>query len=287
MNRIEEASGWRQLVYSRGGEEITLEVGAVIFAAGWPGNADGLNLSAAGIELRRDGCVRVDDTLRTSASHVFAAGDITGRMMLVQSATHEAETSAENAVLDGSRYLHHAVVSQGGFTDPENGSVGLTEEAARRERDCAVAVVPCADLDHGIIDGRPEGSCKLIVSRTTRRILGAHIVGEQAVEIAQVTATAMRDGMPVEQLADVELAYPTYTALIGLAARRISRDLGLVPLAFAEGDGHERLRAAEWNVRAAEEPGFGYRWPASALSKRAILRDALLGWTTPFVAALS
>ncbi len=72
--------------------------------------------------------------------------------------------------------------------------------------------------------------CKFLVSRSTRRVLGAHIVGEQAVEIVQVVATAMRAGMRVEQLADLELAYPTFTAIVGLAARRIVRELGLVPV---------------------------------------------------------
>jgi pyruvate/2-oxoglutarate dehydrogenase complex dihydrolipoamide dehydrogenase (E3) component len=170
--------------------------------------------------------------------------------MLVQSATHEAEVAAENAVLDGRRTLRHAVVPHGGFTDPEYGSVGFTEEEARREHDCTVAVVPYTDLDRGIIDGRPEGSCKLIVSRETRRVLGAHIVGEQAVEVVQLAATAMRAGMRVEQLADLELAYPTFTAAVGLAARRITRALGFIPLARAERDGNEQLRAAEWELRS-------------------------------------
>ncbi len=223
----------------------------MVFAVGLPRNADELNLTAAGVEVGRGGYVLVDDTLRTAAPNVFAAGDLTGRMMLVQSATHEAEVAAENAVLDGARTLRHAVVPHGGFTDPEYGSVGLTEEEARSVHDCAVAVVPYADLDRGIIDGRTGGSCKLIVSRASRRVLGAHIVGEQAVEVVQIAATAMRAGMRVEQLADLELAYPTFTAVVGLAARRISRALGLVPLALSRSsDGSERLRAAEWELRS-------------------------------------
>jgi pyruvate/2-oxoglutarate dehydrogenase complex dihydrolipoamide dehydrogenase (E3) component len=112
-------------------------------------------------------------------------------------------------------------------------------------------VAPYADLDRGIIDGRPGGSCKLIVSRATRRILGAHnIVGEHALEMVQIAATAMRAGMCVEQLADLELAYPTFTAVVGLAARRITRTLGLVPLAPVGHEGSERLRAAEWELRS-------------------------------------
>ena len=174
------------------------------------------------------GYVTVDDALMTSAPHVFAAGDVTGRMMLVQSATYEGTLAAENAALGAERGYRHAIVPHGGFTDPEYAGVGLTEDRARDEvgdADCAVAVVPYADLDRGVIDGRPEGMCKLVVSRSSRRVLGAHIVGEQAVEVVQLAAAAMRAGMPVEQLADLELAYPTFTSIVGLAARRIVREL--------------------------------------------------------------
>jgi hypothetical protein len=107
-----------------------------------------------------------------------------------------------------------------------------------------------ADLDRDIIDGLHIGSCKLIVSRATRCVLGAHIVGEQAVEVVQIAATVMRAGKGVEQFADLELAYPTFTTVVGLAARRISRTLGLVPLASTGGDCSERLRAAEWELRS-------------------------------------
>ena len=123
VRRIERTNGNVRLFYSWGGEERPLEVAAVVLAVGWPGNVEPLNLGAAGVETER-GYVRVDDSLRTSAPHVFAAGDATGRMMLVQSATHEGEIAAENAVLGGSRSLKHAVVPHGGFTDPEYGSVG-------------------------------------------------------------------------------------------------------------------------------------------------------------------
>jgi pyruvate/2-oxoglutarate dehydrogenase complex dihydrolipoamide dehydrogenase (E3) component len=128
--RIEESGGGRRLTYSRNGHESTLEVGAVIFAAGWPGNGDCLNLSGADVEVGRGGYVRDDDALRTSAPHVFAAGDLTGRMMLVQSATHEAEIAAENAVLDADRTLRHAVVPHSGASPTP--STGVL--ASRRRR---------------------------------------------------------------------------------------------------------------------------------------------------------
>jgi pyruvate/2-oxoglutarate dehydrogenase complex dihydrolipoamide dehydrogenase (E3) component len=140
-------------------------------------------------------------------------------------------------------------VPHGGFTDPEYGSVGLTEGGARAAgHDFVAPAVPYADLDRGVIDGRPEGFCKLVVDRESRRLLGAHIVGEQAVEVVQIAATAMRAGMTVEDLADVELAYPTFTAVVGLAARRAVRDLGLVATSPEYG-APERTRAVEWEHR--------------------------------------
>jgi hypothetical protein len=74
-----------------------------------------------------------------------------------------------------------------------------------------------------VIDGHTDGACKLIASRGSRRILGAHVVGEQAVEVVQLIAAGMAAGMTVEELADLELAYPTFTAIVGLAARRLAR----------------------------------------------------------------
>jgi dihydrolipoamide dehydrogenase len=247
LEGIERENELLKLSYSQGNETRELDTEAVVLAVGWPGNVEAFNPGAAGVETGR-GYVVVDDSLRTSAPHVFAAGDVTGRMMLVQSANYEGTLAAENAVLGEDRAYSHAIVPHGGFTDPEYASVGLTERRAREEvgeDDCAVAVVPYADLDRGVIDGHPDGSCKLIVSRSSRRMLGAHIVGEQAVEVVQLVATAMGAGMRVEQLANLELAYPTFTAIVGLAARRLARELGLVPVS-PRWRAQRRPGATEW-----------------------------------------
>ena len=246
VEKVERENGRLNLFYAKNDETHTLAVETIIFAVGWPGNVEGLNLEAVGVETRRGGYVQVDDALRTSAPHIFAAGDITGRMMLVQSATNEGNLAAEQSVLGGEHGYRHTIVPHGGFTDPEYASVGLTESRASSEgHDYAVAVVPYAELDRGVVDGHTEGLCKLLVNRRSRRILGAHIVGEQAVEVVQIVATAMRAGMPVEQLADVEFAYPTFTAIVGIAARRLLRELGLVAVSPRWGI-PERTLGAEW-----------------------------------------
>lgn len=208
-----------------------ISVEKVIMATGWPGNADTLNLPAAGVQSE-NGYVLVDEYLRSSAAHIFAAGDITGRMMLVQSAGYEARIAVENAIMGAGQPYSHRIVPHGGFTDPEYGSVGLTENRARvLEPDCAVAVVPYSALDRAVIDDHQEGFCKMIVSQDSHRILGAHVVGEQALEIIQIVAAGMAADMWVEHLAELELAYPTYTAIVGLVARKLVHQLGVVPLA--------------------------------------------------------
>lgn len=249
---VEAQAGQLQLHYTHNDQPHSLTVEAVVMAVGWPGNSDTLNLAAAGVNSER-GYVVVDDTLQTSVPHIFAAGDLTGRMMLVQSGSYEARLAAENAVLGLKRTCIHQIVPHGGFTDPEYGSVGLTESRARAsESDCVAAVVPYADLDRAVIDDNPAGFCKLIVSRRSRQVLGAHVVGEQAVEIVQIVAAGMAAGTRVEQLADLELAYPTFTAIVGLAARQVVRELDGAALAP-----HWRTlkplhpRAAEWELSAA------------------------------------
>jgi dihydrolipoamide dehydrogenase len=219
-----------RLHFGLGEEAKSIEAEAIIMAVGWVGNIENLNLAAAGVEASR-GYVQVDDSLQTAAPHIFAAGDITGRMMLVQSATYEGRIAAENAMLGSQRSFRHEVVPHGGFTDPEYGSVGVTEKQAAAAGPYAAAVVPYADLDRAVIDGRIEGFCKLIVTPDEGHILGAHVVGEQAVEVVQIAAAGMAAGIGIRQLAELELAYPTFTAIIGLAARRLVRQLGLTPLA--------------------------------------------------------
>ena len=242
LQGIEREGKLLTLTYTNGGEVQTRQAEAIILAVGWPGNLPDLNLAAAGVEANR-AYIATNDLLQTTAPHIYAAGDITGRMMLVQSASYQARLAVENALLPV-RTWEERLVPHGGFTDPEYGGVGLTEAQANG-KDCVIAVVPYADMDRAVIDGHTNGFCKLIVERSTRLIVGAHIVGEQAVEIVQLVATGMAAGMRVEQLADLELAYPTFAAVVGLAARELVRLLGIVPIS-EEWRTLNPVRGAEW-----------------------------------------
>ena len=229
VERIEKKPDGLEVRYTQDDRTGSESAETVILAVGWPGNIGGLNLPAAGVQAEH-GYIQVDDGFRTSARHIYAAGDITGRMMLVQSAGHEARVATENAILGEQQPHRHYIVPHGGFTDPEYGSVGLTEAEACSLGGCLVALVNFSDLDRAIIDGHPEGFCKLIIDQDSHRIRGAHVVGEQALETIQLVAAGMAAGITVQQLAELEIAYPTYAAVVGLAARQLVHRLGLMPL---------------------------------------------------------
>jgi pyruvate/2-oxoglutarate dehydrogenase complex dihydrolipoamide dehydrogenase (E3) component len=194
---------------------------AVVMATGWPARIDDLGLDAIGVRVERAAIV-VDQYFRSSLSHVFAVGDANGRDMLVQAAHFEGEAAAENAVLGANRRTPHHLLPAGGFTDPDYAGVGLTEpECRERDARCVVSRVDYSELERAVIDDRERGFLLLIADRRRELILGAHAVGENAVEVIQSVTTAMAAGVDVATLASVKFAYPTYSAVIGLAARRL------------------------------------------------------------------
>ena len=233
IGSFEKAPNGLRMHFSKNGIRGCAEAEIAVVAVGWVADTTGLGLSAAGVETDQRGFVRVNAYQQTSAAHVFAAGDITGQLMLVPQAVNAAFVAATNAVRGATLPLWKQVSPIGSFTDPEFAQVGLTETKAREQHDVVIAKVRFDATPRTIIDGRTNGFCKLIVNRAAREILGCHVVGERAVEITQVAAVAMTAGMPVNELARIPLSFPTYAAILGRTAYVAIRQLGL------EGAGHQ------------------------------------------------
>ena len=230
-----------RVAHRTGPEAAAVDVDAVFFAVGWPSNADLLKPDVAGVELER-GYIVVDEYQRTTVPHIFAAGDVDGHSMLVASAMLEGRVAAENAVLGPRRRVVHDVVPVGSFTDPEYGSVGLTEAQARDRYDCAVAVARYSELLRPVADGQPEGFCKLIVESDRRQVVGAHVLGEYSAEVIQMVAACMASGMRIEEVAELQYAFPTFTEGVRQAAQMVVRELGV------------RAMPQLWSSLAPEQP---------------------------------
>jgi len=207
-----------RLTHSTSDGQHSIDATLAVVAAGWAA-------ATAGLDLDRRGYVEVDTHLRTTTPHVFAAGDITGRALVVHEAVREGLVAATNAVLGPTAVLPPQLSPIGSFTDPEYASAGLTEAAARESREVVAATVRFDSLPRPIIDGRQTGFCKLVVDRELHTILGCHVVGERAVELAQLAATAMAAKMPVEELALVPFSFPTYANALGRAAILVAIEL--------------------------------------------------------------
>ena len=225
IESFEKTPSGVRMNFSKDGAQDNVEAALVIVAVGWVADTQGLNLQATGIATNPRGYVGVDEFLQTSAPSVFAAGDITGRLMLVPQATHDGFVAATNAVRGRTMPLWDQTSPIGSFTEPEYAQVGLTEANARLVHEVVVSTVRFDETVRTIIDGRTTGFCKLIVDRTTGKILGCHVVGERAVEIVQVVAIAIASGMQVDSLAKVPLSFPTYAGILGRAAYRAAQQI--------------------------------------------------------------
>jgi dihydrolipoamide dehydrogenase len=226
IERFEKTDGGVAMVYAKDGIQQRAEADLAVAALGWVAETGPLNLAVAGVETDARGFVATDSSLRTTAPTIYAAGDVTGRMMLAPQAIHQGFRAATNALSDTLLFDDaETVAPMGSFTDPEYAQVGLSEAAARQAHDVEVASVRFDCATRPIIDGRKAGLCKLIGERETGRILGCHVAGDRAVDIVQLAAVAMAAGMPVDELARVPLAFPTYGAIVGRAALVLARAL--------------------------------------------------------------
>lgn len=198
------------------------EAALAISAVGWRADAEALNLEAIGVATNPRGFIAIDENGKTSVPHIFAAGDVRGGPMLAPQAMQDGFIAASAALGAPVSATARHLIPVGSFTDPEYARVGMTEASARAGHGILVQKVPFAAANRAIIDGRITGFCKLVIDRTSRRILGCSIVGERAVDIVQVAAVAMAADMDIHALAHFPLSFPTYAGILSQAAAKAS-----------------------------------------------------------------
>ena len=218
VERLEKVTHGVRAVFTENGVSATAEAALVVAAIGWTAASGDLNLAAAGVQTDARGFIRTDAGQRTTAAHTWAAGDVAGGLMLAPQALQAGFAAATNAVTGGGAAARHDINPIGSFTDPEYAKVGLTEAEARRAHDVEVAIASFAETTRGVIDGRTVGFCKLVADRVSHRILGCHLVGDRAVDVAQVAAVAMAGGLTVDDLARLPFSFPTYAGVLARAA---------------------------------------------------------------------
>jgi len=207
----------------RVGGRRTLRAEELFVATGRRPNVESLGLERAGVETERSG-VRVDGTLRTTRSHIYAAGDVVGGQLFTHVADHEARTVVRNALFPFGSEVDYSVVPWTIYTDPALASVGLTEAEARERHGDAVRAYryDVSDLDRAIADRAARGTVKLIVGRRGK-LLGGHVLAAQAGTMIVEVALAMDADVGVGKLSELIHPYPTMSEGVRRAANEYVR----------------------------------------------------------------
>jgi mercuric reductase len=219
------------LSVQRHGIQQTLSAERLLVATGRHPNTQGIGLEQAGVELDQKGAVRVDRALRTTVSHIWAAGDVIGRETESQMATpvgaHDGKIAAHNALSEESpREVDHSVIPRTIFTDPQVAVVGLTdEEAVAAGIACDCNTIPLSVVPRAGAIRDTRGVIKMVLDGPTRRVVGVSMLGTNAGEVIHEAAMALRFGATTDDFIDMIHVYPTMAEALKLVALSFTKDV--------------------------------------------------------------
>ena len=220
-SRVEHAAGMFTLHTSQGG----IQAERLLVAAGRAPNTGELNLAAAGVELDARGAIVVDGHLRSSAPHIYAAGDCTDQPQFVYVAAAGGTRAAIN-MLGGDATLDLSAMPAVVFTDPQVATVGLSEAAAHlRDIETDSRTLALDHVPRALANFDTRGFIKLVAEAGSGRLLGVQAVAAEAGELIQAAALAIHNRMTVQELAGQLFPYLTMVEGLKLAAQTFSRDV--------------------------------------------------------------
>lgn len=199
----------------------------LLLAVGTAPATDGIGLERAGVTLDRKGFVVTDPHLRTSVSGIWAAGDVTGGMMIATVGAREGIMAVDDMFNPGCACpMDYLSAPMAIFTDPEVGLVGHSEESALKAGlDVMVNVMPVSAIPKAHVTGHHAGVIKMVAERSTGRLLGVHLLCHRGAELINEAALALRLHATVDDLANLLPVYPTMSEGLRLCAQGFSRDI--------------------------------------------------------------
>jgi NAD(P) transhydrogenase len=192
---------------------------ALLYAVGRQGAVDELNLAAAGLEADNRGRIAVDEHYQTKVPNIFAAGDVVGFPALASVSMEQGRIAAARAFNDQAATSNPGFYPYGIYTIPEISFIGKTEEQLTGEDvPYEVGMAYYREVARGQIRGDTSGRLKLIFHRDTRKVLGVHIIGEDATELVHIGQAVMTLGGTMDYFIDTVFNYPTLAECYKVAA---------------------------------------------------------------------
>jgi mercuric reductase len=201
-----------------GSDEYEVRAAQILLASGRVPNLEGLNVEALGIETTKAG-ITVDQHLRTSVRGIWAAGDVTAIAQLTPVAQYQSRIAVADMFEEDGPAADYSVLPTAIFTDPELGGVGLTEDEAR-EQGLDVGTVTNDHVRRFSFIEAKHGLFKIVFDRSSRRVLGLHVVSRNASDIVQGFSIGLRLGATVEELAAMHHVFPTFGEGVKAAAEQ-------------------------------------------------------------------
>ena len=207
-----------EVTYEIKGKKEKVISSDLLMAVGRSPRVEGLNLEAAGINYSQKG-IPVDDFMQTNVPGIFAIGDVNNRMMLAHVASFQGER-ALNVINGVSDHIRFDIIPSAVFTVPECGMVGKTEEQCKAEKiETIIGTSFFRSNGKALALGEPDGLCKLIFQKDNGLLIGAHIMGVEAADLAQQCADLMNKETTLAQIKEIIFGHPTVSEVILSAVR--------------------------------------------------------------------
>lgn len=205
-----------------------LEADALMVATGTVPNTDDLGLEHTDIRLNADGYIETNDYLETSAKSIYALGDVIGRYFYRHSVNFEGEYLFDNLYLKKNPSpIHYPPMPHAVFTYPEIARVGLTEDSVRLAGfDYIKAIHPYSGSAQGMARLPEVGFVKILLDKNSRKVLGAHIIGDEASNLIHMIILGMTMGLKLEDYLNMIYIHPSLPEITRNAFRKVRDQLG-------------------------------------------------------------
>ena len=226
---VRDLGGQKEVsVKDKEGKTTNLTAERILVAMGRDPNIRGLNLEGIGVEFDRKG-VKVDERMRTSQKHVYAAGDVTGKLQFTHAAGYEGGIVVSNAIFHLPRKANYTFLPWCTYTDPELASIGMNEKAAKEAGiEYSVFTEPFKANDRSLAEGERVGNIKMLLDKSQKPI-GVQILGPQAGELLSEWVAVLNGRVKLSTLASAIHPYPT----LGEINKRVAGDY-LSPKIFSD-----------------------------------------------------
>ncbi len=226
VSELREEGGLKVVEAKVGSNLQTFKAEELLLATGVAPNSDDMGLETAGVKVSSRGFIEVNEELRTSASHIWAAGDVVGKAFLETVAAKEGYAAASNALDGTKKTIDYDLVPKAVFTDPQVASVGLTEEEyMRRYNVCSCRTIEIAQVPKAMAIKETRGLVKMAIDPKTEVVAGVHMVAPMAADLIHEAALAVKFKLTIDDIVDTVHVFPTMSEAIKRVAQSFKRDI--------------------------------------------------------------